>query len=95
MRTITASERRLGNQRRGRIAPASAQVLVDNTLGSVFAAAATTSNRQFVLYVEERAGTAIDSLADVFLSHGMAYADVHQGPSVGGADSDILRVSLW
>jgi hypothetical protein len=95
MRTITASERGLGNQLRCRIVSALAQVLIDDTLGSVFAASAATSNGQFVLYVEERASTAIDSLADVFIGHGMAYADVHQGPSFGGADSDFLRARLW
>jgi hypothetical protein len=69
----------LGNQLSCCITSALAQVLVDDTFGGVFAAAATGSNRQFVLYVEERASAAIDSLADVFIGHGMAYADVHQG----------------
>jgi len=70
----------LGNQLGCRVTSALAQVLVDDAFGGVFAAATTGSNRQFVLYVEERASAAIDSLADVFIGHGMAYADVHQGP---------------
>jgi hypothetical protein len=94
MRTINASERRLSAQLRCGIASTLAQVLVDYTLGGVFTASTAASNREFVLYVEERAGTAIDSLADVFIGHGMAHADVHQAPSVGSTDGNIVRREL-
>jgi hypothetical protein len=94
MRTITASEGSLRNQLRCGIAASLAQVLVDHALGGVFAASTAASNWEFVLYVEERAGTAIDSLADVFIGHGMAHADVHQAPSIGGKDDNIVRWEL-
>jgi hypothetical protein len=80
MRTIDASERRLRNQLQCAIAAALAQVLIDHGLGGLFATSAAASDRQFVLYIKQRASPAIDTLADVFISHGMAYADVHQSP---------------
>jgi hypothetical protein len=52
-RTTGASERRLSDQLRRRIAAALAQVLVYHAPGGVFAASAAGSNRQFVLYIEE------------------------------------------
>jgi hypothetical protein len=77
-----ASKSGLWDQLRGRIAPALAEVFVDYILGSLFAASAATSDRQLVLHVKQRARPTIDTLADVFIGNGMAYADVHQSPSV-------------
>ena len=57
-----------------------AQILVHDASGSLFAAAAAGSDRQLVLYIEQRARAAIDSLADVFIGYGMANADVHRMP---------------
>jgi hypothetical protein len=71
----------LGNQLQCAIAAALVQVLIDYGLRSVFASAAAATHRQLVLHVKQRARTPIDTLADVFISHGMAYADVHQSPS--------------
>jgi hypothetical protein len=72
----------LCDQIRGRITLALAEVLVNYVLGSLFAASAAAPDRQLVLHVKQRARTAIDTLADVFIGNGMAYADVHQSPSV-------------
>jgi len=56
---------------------ARAQIFVHDVSGGVFAAAAAAADRQFVLYIEERASAPIDSLADVFIGYGVANADVH------------------
>jgi hypothetical protein len=62
--------------RRG-VAAALAEVLIDHALGGIFAATAAAAHGELVLYIEKRTRTAIDSLTDVFIGHGMAYADVH------------------
>jgi hypothetical protein len=95
MRTITASERRFNNQLQCAVTLTLAQVLINNALGSVLAPSAAASNREFVLHVEERASTAIDRLTDVSIGHGMAYADVHRGPSFDDADGNIVRRTVW
>jgi hypothetical protein len=59
---------------------ARAEILIHDASGGVFAAAAAASDRQLVLYVEERARAAIDSLADVFIGYGVANTDVHRKP---------------
>jgi hypothetical protein len=75
------SESGLGNQLHGAIA-APVQILIDYRLRGVCAAPAAAAHRKLVLHVKKRARTPIDTLADVFISHGMAYADVHQSPSL-------------
>ncbi|HEV7442389.1 MAG TPA: hypothetical protein VGO18_07320, partial [Steroidobacteraceae bacterium] len=79
VRTIVASERRFGDAVQCAVA-ARAQIFVHDVSGGVFAAAAAASDRQFVLYIEERACAPIDSLADVFIGYGVAKADVHRNP---------------
>jgi hypothetical protein len=85
MRMIEASARAdsagLGNQLHATIA-ALVQILIDYRLRGVCAAPAAAAHRKLVLHVKKRARTPIDTLADVFISHGMAYADVHQSPSL-------------
>jgi len=71
----------LGNQLQRAIAAALAQLLIDDRLCGLCAAATAAADRKLVLHVKQRTRTAIDTLADVFISHGMAYADVHQSPS--------------
>jgi hypothetical protein len=84
-----ASERRFGDP--ARAVAACAQIFVHDAPGGVFAAAAATSDRQLVLYIEKRARTAIDSLADVFIGYGVANADVHRKPRV---DSGIAEAGV-
>jgi hypothetical protein len=78
MRMINASERGFGDP--ACAVAACAQILVHDASSGVFAATAAGSDRQFVLYIEERACAAIDSLADVFIGHGVANANVHRKP---------------
>jgi hypothetical protein len=78
-----SSEGGFGDPRGCAVAPR-AQVLVHHAPGGVFATAAAGTDRQFVLYVEERACTAIDSLADVFVGYSVANADVHGSPRYAG-----------
>jgi hypothetical protein len=73
---IGASERGFGDP--ACAVAARAQILVNDASRGVFAAAAAASDRQFILYIEERASAAIDSLADVFIGYGVANADVHR-----------------
>ena len=78
MRMLSVSERGFGDPACA-VAPR-AQILVHDASGGFFAAAAAGSDRQLVLYIEKRACTAIDSLADVFIGNSMANADVHRKP---------------
>jgi hypothetical protein len=79
--TRAASEGRFRDP--ARAIAACAQIFVHDASGGVFTAAAATSDRQLILYIEKRARAPIDSLADVFVGYGVANADVHGKPRVG------------
>src|SRR5581483_1970207 len=89
---LGGSERRLADARHPR--GAGAQILIHDRSCRVFTAAAAAGYGQLILHVKERRSTAINRLADVFIGHGMANADVHSVPLAPLGDDSRTSVAL-
>jgi hypothetical protein len=56
-------------------------MLGDDFAGDIFAAATATADGKLALHLKQRAGTAIDGIANLTVTHCVTDANVHVGPS--------------